>query len=116
MRSQYLVCLLLAGFAYGQAAPPATPSTPPSAAAAMAGQTPTTPEKAPEAKVGPDDPVMTLKGLCADATLQGDACKTVITRAQFEKIADALQPGMTPAFRRQLATRYAMVLKMTAAA
>ena len=115
MRSQYLVCLLLAGFAYGQAAPPATPSTPPSAAAAMAGQTPTTPEKAPEAKVGPDDPVMTLKGLCADATLQGDACKTVITRAQFEKIADALQPNMSPAIRRQAATFYARNLRMSTA-
>ena len=57
--------------------------------------------------------MITLKGFCADAKLQGDACKTVITRAQFEKLADALQPGMSSAIRRQLATRYGQVLKMS---
>ena len=113
MRSQYLVCLLLAGLAYGQAAPPAAPPTAgtkaePSASAA--------PDKAPEIKVGPDDPVITLKGFCTDATQQGDACKTVITRAQFEKLAEALQPGMSPAIRRQLATAYTRLLRMSTAA
>jgi hypothetical protein len=113
MRSQCLVCLLLAGLAYGQAAQPAAPPAPgaqaePSASAA--------PDKAPEVKIGPDDAVITLKGFCADAAQQGDACKTAISRAQFEKVVDALQPGMPPALRRQLATRYAWVLKMSTAA
>ena len=113
MRFQYLAWLLLAGLAYGQAVPPAPPAaagakTEPSASAV--------PNKAPEIKVGTDDPVITLKGLCADSTQQGDACKTVITRAQFEKIADALQPGMPAAMRRQLATRYGWALKMSIAA
>jgi hypothetical protein len=113
MRFKCLVCLLLAGLAYGQTAPPATPP----AAGAKAEQTaPTAPDKAPEVKVGPDDPVLTLKGFCSDATQTGDACKTVITRAQFEKLAEALQPGMSPAIRRQLATRYSMILKMAAEA
>jgi bifunctional DNA-binding transcriptional regulator/antitoxin component of YhaV-PrlF toxin-antitoxin module len=116
MRSQCLVYLLLASLACGQAAPPATPPAPPPAAGAPAEQTaaPAAPEKAPVVK--PDDPVITLQGFCADATLQGDACKTVITRAQFEKVVDALQPGMAPPLRRQLANRYSQVLKMTAAA
>src|SRR5208337_108841 len=113
MRFPYLVCLLLAGLAYGQAAPPATP---PAAGAKAAPTASAAPEKAPEVKVGPDDPVITLKGFCADATQQGDACKTVITRAQLDKVVDALQPGMPQALRRQLATRYAMVLKMSTAA
>ncbi len=113
MRSQCLVCLLLAGLAFGQAAPPATPP----AAAAKAEQTaPTAPDKAPEVKVGPDDTVITLKGFCADATQTGDACKTAITRAQFEKLAEALQPGMPPAVRRQLANAYTRMLRMSAVA
>src|SRR5208282_3066285 len=74
------------------------------------------PEKAAEVKVGPDDPVITLKGFCADATQQGDACKTVITRAQFEKLVETTQPGMPPAMRRNLASNYARALKMSAEA
>src|SRR6202163_2804492 len=107
MRFQYLVYLLLAGLAYGQAAPSATPP-----AATPSAST----DKAPEIKVGPDDAVITLKGFCADATQQGDACKTVISRAQFEKLAESLQPGMSPAIRRQLATAYSRMLRMSTAA
>jgi len=112
MRSPYLVCLLLTSLAYGQAAPPATP---PAAGAKVAPTAPVAPDK-PEAKVGPDDAVITLRGFCADATQQGDACKTVITRAQFEKLSEALQPGMPPAIRRQLATAYTRMLQMSTAA
>jgi hypothetical protein len=121
MRFQYLVCLLLAGLAYGQNAPPATsPAAGAKAAVPMPITTEqsasATPDKAPEVKVGPDDTVITLKSFCADAAQQGDACKTAISRAQFEKVAEALQPGMSPAIRRQLATAYARMLKMSAAA
>jgi hypothetical protein len=113
MRFQCLVCLLLAGLVFGQTAPPA----PPPAAGAKAEQSVTAAaDKAPEVKVGPDDTVITLKGFCADATQQGDACKTAITRAQFEKLAEALQPNMPPAIRRQLATAYSRMLRMSTAA
>jgi hypothetical protein len=114
MRFQHLVCLLLAGLAFGQAAPPATPP----AAGAQAEQSPAAaaPAAPPEVKVGPDDAVITLKGFCADATQTGDACKTVITRAQFEKLAEALQPGMSPTIRRQLATAYSRNLRMSTVA
>jgi len=113
MRNPYLVCLLLAGLAYGQAAPPATP---PATGAKAAPSASAAPDKAPEVKVGPDDPVITLKGICPDANQQGEACKTVVTRAQFDKLAEALQPGMAPAMRRQLATAYTRMLRMSAAA
>jgi len=113
MRSQCLVCVLLAGLAYGQAAQPATP---PAAGAKAEQSTSAAPDKAPEVNVGPDDTVITLKGFCADASQKGDACKTAITRAQFEKLVEALQPGMPSNLRRQLATRYSQVLKMSAAA
>jgi len=118
MRFQYLVCLLLAGFAYGQAAPPATPNpaTPPTAGAKAEPSASAATDKAPEVKVGPDDTVITLKGFCADAAQQGDACKTAISRAQFEKLSEALQPGMSPAIRRQLAAAYSRMLRMSTAA
>ncbi len=107
MRFSCLVCLLFASLTFGQTAPPVAPP----AAGATAQPSPS----APESKVGPDDPVMTLKDFCSDGA-QGDACKTVITRAQFEKLAEALQPKMAPSMRRQLATSYSRVLKMSAAA
>ena len=115
MRYQYLACLLLASLAFGQAAPPPTPPpAAPPAAGAAAGQSASAPgEKAPEVKVAPDDGVITLKGFCTDTTLTGDACKTTITKAQFEKLAEALQPGMAPPIRRQLASRYSSALKMS---
>ncbi len=113
MRFSCLVCLLLAGLAYGQTAQPATPA----AAGAKAEQSVSVvPDKAPEIKVGPDDPVITLKGFCTDSSLQGDACKTVITRAQFEKLAEALQPKMSPAIRRRAASVYSQMLRMSTAA
>src|SRR6266478_445730 len=123
MRFQYLVCLLLAGLAYGQASQPATPpaAAPPSAAPPAAGakaeqSASAAADKVPEIKVGPDETVITLKGFCADAAQQGDACKTVISRGQFEKLAESLQPGMSPAVRRQLATAYSRMLRMSTAA
>lgn len=113
MRFPFLACLLLAGLAYGQAAPPAAPP----AAGAKTDQTASaSADKAPEVTVGPDDVVITLENFCLDTTLQGDACKTVITRAQFDKLVEALQPGMSPAIRRNLATRYATMLRMSSEA
>ena len=113
MRFQCLMYVLLAGLAYGQAPPP---SAPPAPGAMTAPGSPLPSDKAPNVKVAPDETVITVKGFCADTSLQGDACKTVISRAQFEKLAETLQPGMSPAIRRQLATRYAWVLKMSDAA
>ena len=110
MRFQYLVCLLLASLAYGQATPPVAP---PAAGASTQQSVSATPDKAPAAQVGPDDTVITVKGFCTDSKLTGDACQTMITRAQFEKLAEALQPGMSPAIRRQLATAYARMLRMS---
>jgi hypothetical protein len=113
MRLQCLLCLLLASLAYGQPAQTATPA----AAGATAGTTDSaSTEKAPEVEVGPDDPVITVNGFCADAAKQGNACKTVITRAQFEKLTEALQPGMSLSLRLNVANAYARNMRMSAAA
>jgi hypothetical protein len=111
MRLQCLACLLLASLAYGQAAQPATPS-PAGAKADVSAAADTT----PEIEVGPDDPVITVNGFCADPAQPGNACKTVITRAQFEKLTGALQPGMSLSLRLNVANTYARNLRMSAAA
>jgi hypothetical protein len=101
MRFRCLVCFLLASLAYGQAAHPATlPAA----------------DKSPEIKVGPDEPVITMNGFCADPFEPGSVCKTVITRAQFEKLTEALQPGMSLSLRLNVANAYARNLRMSAAA
>jgi hypothetical protein len=120
--TQYgLICLLLGAMAWGQAAnsttaPAAQQSSAPTGASSGAG-----PAGNPESKdagasnVAPDAPVITLNGACenppADKTADPN-CKTVITRAEFEKILEAVQPNMPPRVRRQFATRYSTALVM----
>jgi len=117
MFRQLILCLLLVAFVSGQAAPPAaSPSAAPAGAPTAAPAPGKAPETPPPPTVNPDDPVLTIKGFCNDPSLTGDACKTVITKAQFEKLADTLQPNMSPAMRRQLATAYARMLTMSSAA
>jgi len=113
MRFQWLMCLPLASIAFAQAAPPA-----PTASAGVKTEqaAPTAPEEIPASKVAPHDPVLTIKGVCADSSKPGDECKTVIDKEQFEKLAEALQPNMNAALRRQLANAYSRMLLMTAAA
>lgn len=114
-----LACLLLGALAWGQAASP-TPSSPPvQNPAAPSSPAPAKPasdvKPAKASDVPPDGAVITIQGLCdnppADKTKASD-CKMVITRAEFEKLVDALSPNMAPPARRQLATRYAMGLVM----
>jgi PPIC-type PPIASE domain len=113
MRFQWSVCLLLASLAFAQAAPPA-PTAPTGAKTEQAA--PAAQEKLPEGKVGPHDTVLTIKGVCADSSKQGDDCKTAIDKEQFEKLAEALQPNMNAALRRQLANAYTRMLAMSAEA
>lgn len=113
MRNRWLVCLLLGGLAYGQAANPAPAPNPHPSAAAKAEPNADTGEKPAEPKVNPGDPVITVKGPCDDPAKKGDACETVITREQFEKLAEALQPGMSPAIKLRLAGAYSKLLAMS---
>src|SRR5581483_4107029 len=82
---------------------------------------------AEKSKLPADAPVITIEGVCDQSTgsaassssdaSKSDAkstpssnCKTVVTREQFEKLADSLNPSMPPAVRRQLATAYPRLL------
>jgi PPIC-type PPIASE domain len=88
VRSLFLACFLLTCPAYGQVLQP-----------------------------GPDDAVITINGFCGGHDPQGgDACRTVVTRAQFESLAEALQPGMPPDLRLKVANAYAQMVRMAAAA
>ena len=110
MRPMWLVCLLLFTLAFGQA--PTTAPPPPSSAPAAAGATAAL-DKTAEATAKPDDPVITVKTPCADAAKKGDMCDTVITRDQFEKLAEALQPGMAPPIKVRLANALAKLTAMS---
>ncbi len=110
--------VLLSTFAVGQTSQaPATRPAPPvmNAPQVEAGK----PAAAPTAaEVAPTAAVITIDGICngkVPATPPPD-CKTVITRAQFEKLVDALDPKMPAPRRQQLAEVYARMLVMSDAA
>lgn len=100
MRRNFLMYFLFFGLmsvvAHGQAAPTPSPSA--------------------QSAVGPEDPVITINGFCANPAVRGNDCKTVVTRAQFEKLADALQPGMALPLLLKVANAYARNMRMSAAA
>jgi len=103
-----LVCLLLGAWAWGQAAQSTPAAAPQSAAPPAAAQ----PQPIPETP--PDAPVITINGLCENASPDKPAadCKTVITRAEFEKLIEVIQPSMPPRVRKQFAINYARALFM----
>jgi parvulin-like peptidyl-prolyl isomerase len=120
MRKSWLLCVLLGTLAWGQAQPGGTTMTPP--AQATPAQAPGTASKmpAPAAELPEDTVVLTIKGVCPASPKTAAAakpagakatavpakkpanCKTEITRAQFESIANGLSPNVTPQMKRQL--------------
>jgi len=73
-------------------------------------------ELIPNSAVAPDAPVITIKGLCerpANSSATPADCSTVITRAEFEKILNAIQQAnMTPAQKKTFAARYVTALML----
>jgi hypothetical protein len=112
MRKRWIVCLLLGGLAFGQAANPVPPPSQP-VATTKAQPKADADEKAAEAKVGPSDPVITVKGACTDPAKKGETCETVVTREQFEKLAEALQPNMAVPIKLRLANAYSRLIGMS---
>ena len=127
---RWLSLLLLTSLAMGQDA--VQRARPQSKLAAAAQQGPRQDDddipapKVPASQVPPTSAVITIQGLClspaaAAAGKTGAAkaaakpaseagCKTVITRAQFEKLADALNPQMPLPTKKQLAEAYPRLL------
>ncbi len=127
MRMSWLVCVLLGAVAWGQAAPAAPPTPRPGQAAAPAAP----PDMS--ASVPPTAAVITVKGVCAaqpkapvakgaaakptsaksPAAAAPADCKTVITKAEFEKLAGGLSPNLTPQLKRQLASILPRLIAMS---
>ncbi|MBZ5511481.1 MAG: peptidyl-prolyl cis-trans isomerase [Acidobacteriia bacterium] len=104
--------VLLSALAFSQAAPPAK-SAP--AATPQTAQPATPVKPAEKAELPPTAAVITIEGICpgkVPATPSAE-CKTVITRAEFEKLVDAFDPQMPSARRRQLADAYSRMLVMS---
>src|SRR5438445_348946 len=133
MRESWVMCVLLGALAWGQAAPATPPAGRPSAPGAPSKQ------EAAEtndtaASVPADAAVITVKGVCpaqpkTAATKAGAAktdgasaktaaadCKTVITKAEFERLASGVAPNLTPQLKKQLATVLPRLIAMSAEA
>src|SRR5215469_4350933 len=133
MRKSWLLCVLLGTLAWGQAGPSAPPPPQP-------GQAPMANEnKLPvdtSASVAAEAAVLTIDGVCApqpkttvakgatakpastaakdpDAKASASGCKTVITKAEFEKMVSALAPNPTPQQKKQLAGVLPRVIAMS---
>jgi len=57
--------------------------------------------------------VITVKGACSDPAKKSETCETVVTREQFEKLAEALQPNMAQPIKLRLATAYSRLVGMS---
>jgi peptidyl-prolyl cis-trans isomerase C len=112
MGKSWLMCVLLGALAWGQAAPGAPPAAQPAPADTSAAVPPDaavitvigvcpTPAKATAAKTTAAKPAASAKAPAAKTT-DGD-CKTVITKAEFEQLASAVAPNVTPQVKKQLA-------------
>jgi hypothetical protein len=138
MYKSWLLCVLLGSLSWGQAPPAAAPgaqqSGAPSEHGAMMMQQPAG-ASASTAEIPETAAVITIEGVCAPAMRAASSkpatgktaasaarkadCKTVITRADFERIAKALQQGpapLSPQQRRQLASMLPRFMAMSQAA
>jgi hypothetical protein len=121
----WLLASVMAAAAAGAQAVPPSPTTP----ASSQTQRPTNesggtnePSRVQPSLVAnelpPSTPVITIHGVCPAAKAGStpvplSGCKTIVTRAEFEKLATALQLKMTPQVRRQLANQYPRILLMS---
>jgi hypothetical protein len=98
------------------AQPAAAPDAgrPPLPEAAMPEAPPEPPAPKPE-EVSPQATIITMDGFC-EKPVEGTPCKTVVTKADFERLVNALNPDMNSQSRRQLATAYAQMLVLSASA
>jgi hypothetical protein len=116
LRCSWILFLLLLGNAFAQvAAPPRTPQQKTSVADEDDDDDAPTPSRA-VSTLPAQTPVITIKGICdrqpskpaskAGSGARTVPCATVVTRAEFERLTDALQPGMPTSKKQQLGAAY----------
>ena len=132
MRRSWLLCVLTGAMAWAQASggpPPQSPQAP--GAPQQAQESENEKEKDTAASVPANAAVITINGVCdaqpkTTATAKGAAakstttaktgsseCKTVITKAQFDQMANNLAPNITPQMKKQLASVLPRLLAMS---
>lgn len=121
-RKNWLLCVLLGALAWGHGVPNALAAPQPPQGLAEDEDKPQAPAADKSAAVAANAPVLTIDGVCpaqpkttaaAAKTATGAksaatktpsaGCKTVITKAEFEKLANSLAPNVTPQLKKQLA-------------
>jgi len=128
MHFRSMAILVLTSMGLAQALPATAPANPGKAPRKATGLRPSGAVPVPiSGHVGADDPVITIQGICdapaasktakprpnsTSASHKAADCKTVITRSQFERLAAALQPDMTPSFKKKLAELYPTMIIM----
>ena len=98
-----LVCILLAGLALGQA------NSEPVLKPRVNAPVQDLPSPSGEATVAPNAAVITIQGVC-EKPASGADCKTVITRAEFERAVNAVRPNMSKQQEKQFANQYVAAL------
>ncbi len=115
MRFCSLILVLASCLALAQ-----TKTNPPAAPAAAGAAANSSPEAKKE--LAPDAAVITVKGLCTKQPPAGGECNTIITKQQFDVLADALfgtkfpQGGVPDMSKRNLAKNWATVLVLSSLA
>ena len=103
MRSLCLLSVLCGSMAWAQAKPAANKPADAKPASPVA------------TAVAPDTPVLTIKGLCSSPKVTSSTsqpCETIVTREQFEKLVEAIQPTVDEHSKRQIARAYPEFLVM----
>lgn len=120
--AQYaLIYLLLGSLSWGQALnirPALADQQLAQSAAAPATSTPNVSRNSSASGDLQNKPLIMIEGLCEHPTTitASSNCATVITRAEFERVVNALQPGMSKHAKGEFAETYADALVMAAKA
>jgi parvulin-like peptidyl-prolyl isomerase len=112
-----MICLLLTTLALGQDEPAQSGVPPEYRPPILRDSDEQQALPASAAKLAPDAAIITVKGVCAQmppssAGAADASCQTVITKAQFEALADALLARMKDSRKRTLANAYPNLLAM----
>lgn len=117
MRYLPLFCLLIAALSFGQQEQKPSDVPPEYQPPILRDKDEQVGLPASASKVSPDMAVITIKGLCdKQTTPAASPCETVVTRAQFEQLTNALLPHMKPSLQLQVAHAYPDLLEMAKAA
>ena len=121
MCKTWLLCVFLGTLAWAQAAPTTPAQAIPAPGGGRMNAQPPATAKDTGASIPDSAPVLTIDGVCdspqakttgtnratakpaAPSKSSIEGCKTVITKGQFEELANSLAPNLTPQMKKQLA-------------